>query len=497
MEKGFKPFGVLLLLLSVFILLTLISVVFPPGGIQVGPNVHLHFPRVKDIFYPQKLRYADISLLTGHPYLEEDSVHLPFSGSIPPGSEKEITDHGVISVAADEDILRKLVEPLQYPAENDTQLFRFFNSLCKIEETRNLVRILHYGDSQLENDRISSVLRNRFQTRFQGSGIGMFPVLSPVPHSASVRIRPVGDWIRYTPLSGGLKSEHNRYGLLLSYSALARNPESNLIEGSLTLRPSTTGYSRARRMAELKIVFGFNSESFIMELRRGEQTIDTGLFLPADSLHKISWALPDSADEYSLIFRGEGSPEIFLVSIDDAFGVAVDNVPLRGSMGLEFARTDQEIMKQMISDLDVKLLLLQFGVNVVPGIADDYTFYENSLLRQLRFLKELGNVSIIVIGVSDMSVRTPGGFYESYPNIEPIRDAQKNAAFRAGLPFWDLYEAMGGKNSMPSWVAAEPSLGQSDYTHFSYRGSALVGDLLFNTIIHEYENYLKRSGCYE
>jgi hypothetical protein len=492
MEKGFKPFGVLLFLLSVFILLALVSVVFPPGGIPVGTNVHLHFPKVRDIFHPQTPGYADISLLTGHLYREEDSVLMPFTGTLSPEPEKELTGHAVIPVTADEEILRRMVLPLQYPAENDTQLFGFFNSLASIEKTRNLVRIMHYGDSQIENDRISSVLRNRFQTRFEGSGIGMFPVLSPVPHSASVRIRPRGNWVRYTPLSGGLKSEHNRYGLLLSYSALARNPESPLTEGSITLQPSGMGYSRARRMGELKIVFGFNRESFILELRRGEKIIDTGLFLPADSLHHISWILPDYAEEYSLIFRGEGSPEIFMVSIDDSFGVAVDNVPLRGSRGLEFARTDQVIMKKMISDLNVELLILQFGVNVVPGVADDYGFYENSLLRQLRFLKELGNLSIIVIGVSDMSVRTPGGFYESYPNIESVRDAQRNAAFRAGLPFWDLYEAMGGKNSMPSWVAAEPSLGQPDYTHFTYRGSAVVGDLLFNSIIYEYENYLKR-----
>jgi hypothetical protein len=111
----------------------------------------------------------------------------------------------------------------------------------------------------------------------------------------------------------------------------------------------------------------------------------------------------------------------------------------------------------------------------------------------MNFLKSLyPGTGIIVIGVSDMSRRTAGGHFESYPNIELIREAQKNAAFRAGFPFWDLFEAMGGKNSMPAWVNAGPPLAQLDYVHFTFRGAALVGDLLFNAIIADYAGFLGR-----
>lgn len=465
------------------------------------PDVYLHFPGIRDIIDPEQPEYADISFLTDTWDPELDSVLLHFPEVLPPESQPEIPEEAEVHLspgdslpaAADEAELRKLVFPLQFPPGNDTVLDLFYKTLYNTKnETKT--RIIHYGDSQIENDRITSAMRNLFQNRFGGSGIGMFPAVSTVPHSASVRVRTSGNWQRFTPLDRKSGSNsHRRYGILLSYSKLTGDGSDTGIDGSVTLSRTGIGYRRSRQMNELSMFFGFNKAPFILELRSGEETVDTELFFPSDSLIQISWSLPGNYEEYTIIIKGQESPEIYSISLDNPVGVAVDNVPLRGSAGLEFAGTDAALMKQMIGHLNAGLILMQFGVNVVPHVVDDYTFYENSLFRQMQFLKSLDpDIRIVVVGVSDMSRRNPAGYPESYPNIELIRDAQRNAAFRAGFPYWDLYEAMGGRNSMPAWVAAEPPLGQSDYTHFTYRGSNLVGELLFNAIIAGYDNYLDR-----
>ena len=98
-------------------------------------------------------------------------------------------------------------------------------------------------------------------------------------------------------------------------------------------------------------------------------------------------------------------------------------------------------------------------------------------------------LSILVIGVSDVSRNGENG-YESYPNIEKIRDAQKKAAFDAGCSFWDCFEAMGGKNSMPSWVFANPPLAQKDFVHFNPVGAKIIGEMFYRSFIFEYERYL-------
>ncbi|MGM0531386.1 MAG: hypothetical protein ACQER7_08540, partial [Bacteroidota bacterium] len=122
-------------------------------------------------------------------------------------------------------------------------------------------------------------------------------------------------------------------------------------------------------------------------------------------------------------------------------------------------------------------------------VRDDYKFYEERLYKQLRMFKSFNqDLSVIVMSVTDMS-RKKRGEYESYPNIPKIRDAQKNAAFRAGCAFWDTYEAMGGRNSMPGWVFADPPLARKDFTHFTYKGSVVISKMFYKALMRDYQKY--------
>jgi len=138
---------------------------------------------------------------------------------------------------------------------------------------------------------------------------------------------------------------------------------------------------------------------------------------------------------------------------------------------------------------------MHFGVNIVPSSRENYDFYEEKLCQQLQFLKSLDEeLSIIVMGVSDMSKKTEG-HYESYSNIEKIRTAQKNAAFKANCAFWDTYKAMGGKNSMPSWVFADPPLARKDFTHFTYKGSVVIAKMFYKALIKDYNRYIQKDNA--
>jgi lysophospholipase L1-like esterase len=87
-----------------------------------------------------------------------------------------------------------------------------------------------------------------------------------------------------------------------------------------------------------------------------------------------------------------------------------------------------------------------------------------------------------------------GGKLKSYPNIQLVREAQKNAAFKARCAYWDLFTAMGGENAIINWSNRQPPLAQKDYTHFTRRGAKLVGEMLYNELMKEYNNYLTKKG---
>ncbi|MEE4196371.1 MAG: hypothetical protein V2I54_01895 [Bacteroidales bacterium] len=509
-----KPIKILLYLISIFVILALVSFIFPREGLYLGNNLLLRYPDFQHVFSLQQSNRLNIQDI-----LDAQQLNLVSDSSIfqPPDtidSEKDTTTLVPDSLNAelsadtispsDPPDNQKQVQPpgsihqyLEYPHHDKSVLYPFFQHLSRLKTSGELIRILHYGDSQIEGDRITSYIRNELQQNFGGSGVGMFPPVLIKGTNISLQHQLGGSWQRYTIKSienGNLN--HKRLGTLMSFGRFAPVYErsSSLYAGEIMLKKSNITYLRTREFKRCRVFYGFNKKPFIAELKYKDQSLDAELIPPAHQLQTLSWDINGSLNEITISFRGEDSPDIYAIAIDGQQGVAVDNIPLRGSSGTDFTRTDMAFFRSMYQKLNAKLIIMQFGVNLVPHIVDDYSYYEHQFYKQLKTLKGLRpDICIIVIGVSDMS-RNVMGHYESYPNIEKIRTAQKNAAFKAGCAFWDMYEAMGGKNSMPAWVNANPPLARTDFTHFTWKGSVIISKMFYDAFIHDYYEYLKHTN---
>ena len=169
----------------------------------------------------------------------------------------------------------------------------------------------------------------------------------------------------------------------------------------------------------------------------------------------------------------------------------VDNIGLRGSSGTFFHQINFAQLKQFYDYLNVKLVILQFGGNVMPGIKSEKMAinYANYLRNQISIVKKAApNASIIFIGPADMSVKE-GTDYVTHPYLESTRDAIKKVALESDCAFFDMYDCMGGKNSMPTWV--EQKIAATDYIHFSPQGARKIATLFYASLINEYSNYIK------
>lgn len=483
-----KPIHILNTLLTTLLILLLLSIIFPKNGIILNDKLTIKYPTFKEVFFPEEVEYADIThILEQHQSLS-DSVLFEIHDSI---SQDPIELIDTIRFKADS--LRKVIHYLEFPGNDPSILNPFFGALKNIS-SGNIMRILHYGDSQIEGDRISSYLRNKFQKQFGGSGPGLIPAREINTQSASINHYTSDNWERHSIFfDKDTLLPHRRFGVLTSfcrfspYDTLGKFEEDH--EAWISIEKSNISFRSVRNFNKFRMFYGFNKKPIETEF----YVNDTLLFfetLPAkDQLNESSWNFESSINNLKIVFKGKDSPDVYAISLDNNKGIALDNIPLRGSSGTDFTKTDLVFMKEMYDQLNVKLIIMQFGVNVVPHIVNSYKYYERSLYRQLIALKRMNpNIPIIVIGVSDMS-RKKGSYYESFPNIEKIRNAQRNAAFNSGCAFWDMYEAMGGENSMPSWVFAQPPLAQKDFTHFSFRGSRIIAQMFYNAIIFEYNKY--------
>ena len=217
--------------------------------------------------------------------------------------------------------------------------------------------------------------------------------------------------------------------------------------------------------------------------------MDADLLPASDGLRVKEWKFEKPAQNITLRFTGPSSPEIYGIALDATSGVAVDNVPLRGCSGPFLTGSDRQLLAEMYHKLKVKLFILQFGGNMVPAEIKSFRGYEDWFYSQIKRIQDIcPDAAVLVIGPADMSVREKEKYVTS-PNVEKVREALRNAASRSDAVFWDMYRAMGGRNSMPSWVNANPSLASSDFVHFNPRGAKTIAQMFYNAFILEYQKF--------
>jgi hypothetical protein len=119
----------------------------------------------------------------------------------------------------------------------------------------------------------------------------------------------------------------------------------------------------------------------------------------------------------------------------------------------------------------------------------NFGWYEKGMIKVINHIKSnIPNASILLISVGDRSYKN-NNVYETDPSIPLLIEAQKRIAAKTGIGFWNLFEAMGGYNSMVSWVDTVPPLANKDYTHVNFRGANCIANLLAKDILNEYKLY--------
>lgn len=374
---------------------------------------------------------------------------------------------------------------LHYPNNNKAVLYPLFELLDSIKAHGGSMRILHYGDSQIEEDRMTGVIRARLQQEFGGSGPGlMCPV--PVAVPMSMQHSWSGNFERYVVFGNYWdQADHNRYGIMCAFSRYDGK------SASLSFKQGRLSFEVSRRIEQVKVLYGYGESPSEASLAADGVLLGTKLLRPGRGLQRVAWTLDSAANELKLQFSGK-SPDFYAIALDAKDGVCVDNIPIRGSSGLDFTKIDSALLADCIRELNVRAVILQFGGNVVPVIKGqkDLDWYRQAFAKQLALFKAHG-LTIVMIGLADMS-KSVRGEMVSYPAVSQIRDITKEEVHKVGGVFWDMFDAMGGENSMPEFVKATPPLAIDDYIHFNRDGAAKMARLFVKSLMKDYNEYKMR-----
>ena len=367
--------------------------------------------------------------------------------------------------------------------------FTFFDPVfARMEQARRsgtTVRVAHYGDSQIEMDRISSQLRQGLQERFGGKGTGMFPAVSNVP-SASVIRSATGSFVQYTMYgdSTTMRAPHNRYGVMAQVVHVQGN-------GTVYVQASRnrSDGELVKSFSSISVLYGRASAGFSAKVVSDTLRPAPVMKTSADGTTLATWFFPREVKKASVSFSG--SAEIYGISTDGGYGVAVDNIPLRGCSGTIFTRISPGLMASSYELDDTRLIILQFGGNYMPVVNSpaNITAYTELIAQQIKYFQEVApQARILFIGPSDMG-KSVGGKVVTWPMLPELVDSLKATVLENGAAYWDLYRMMGGENSMVRWVKHSPSYAGPDYIHFTTAGAAVVGETLSRSFLTLYDFY--------
>ncbi len=461
-----KAHKIVIFIFTIIVLLAVIASIFPKEGITIG-NIHLEFPAIGDVIGTTKeLPKSEGEQLSPEQLLENRREAIKVS------KENEYIEYFNTNPAR-----------FYFPQCDSVSYFdRLFAALEGADTTH--MRILHYGDSQLECDRITSELRKRFQEQFGGSGVGLVPAVQTIATYTLSQSATEGIPRYLVYGSSTMRASHNGYGIMGQFAHVQGSGYFSFT-GIGKNFPTSKSFNRVSVLA---------CGSGSISLNAGDSTYHVTDSLQADGCGVYRVTLPTMVNKASLSVSGNA--DIMGIMLDGVAGVSMDNIPMRGCSGTIFTKINRNTLAPFFAKENVKLIILQYGGNSVPYLksAKSIENYKNSIKKQIALFKQLEpNACILFIGPADMATNNNGSM-ETYPYLEDVINALKEAANEEGVAFWDMCEAMGGRNSIVKWVKSSPQLAGSDYIHFTPKGAQEIADMLYDTFQLYYKYYRLRTG---
>lgn len=342
----------------------------------------------------------------------------------------------------------------------------FFAKLKSIKEENSRVSIVHIGDSHIQADFFTGAVRQKLQQTFGNAGRGfVFPyTIARSGGALDVKFSYQGAW-QYCHI----KKDFN--GCNLGLAGFTVTPT---FDASFSIDVATKAQTDA---SFNKITFLDNYGSFLPKQVLGNFSTNKengNTIIEFEELQEIVEFIP--TPEKSTLPELQG-----MILENGGSGVLYHALGVNGSTVSQYLRSEH--FAEQIQQLDASLVVISFGTN------DSYTssskFCPNCLKEEYRTL--ISRIRIENPNVAILLTTPPDHYFNrKYPNknLAAIEEVMMELAAEENVAVWNLYTAMGGKNSIIQWRNEE--LARADLIHFSIPGYQLQGDMFYNAIMRGY-----------
>jgi lysophospholipase L1-like esterase len=359
---------------------------------------------------------------------------------------------------------------------NVGHLDTFFENLYQQKKNNDRkISIIHLGDSHIQADFLTSVIRKRFQRTFGNAGRGLV-----VPYRVAGTNEPLNFLTSSTVTWTSKRCVFPDQPLPIGV-------------GGITIQTSDPESRLYLYMNDPQSDYAFNKVTFFV----GRDSTAFRLRLKNTSYSEIGIKREDSlATEFRLSERVDGlvvdvikesgqqqQLTLFGMSVENGSkGILYHSIGVNGAKFVHYVRA--EYFSQQTSRLAPALFVIALGTNESldnPYIDKNFETHIESLVSQLIEKNPLSKFLFI----------TPQQNLQKEivnPGVKTIRDKILKFAVENGYAIWDLYTLAGEAASPAVWK--KKNLLRADGVHLTIDGYVYQANVLYHALMKGYQDYV-------
>ena len=366
---------------------------------------------------------------------------------------------------------------MHFPAGRQN-MDRFHQKLERmIKSGEGRINIVHIGGSHIQAGSFSGQMRTRFQqiNGDMNAGWGFM-----FPYSISRTNSPYGYYIRYNGAWQSFRNVERKKSGMLGVGGISATTASPKAELTILLEDENT------------IDYSFNKFRFYYQNKQKNYTvsIDSALVRNAEiRADYMDFELNRPVDSLLITLTKEsgtsGEFTLFGITTESApNGIMYHSIGINGAHVPAYLRC--QLFGEQLSKLQPDLVILGIGINDAYVRRFSQSQFENNYAELIAEIKKAAPDAAILFTTNNDSY-----LYRRYVNRngEKVRESMFNMAKKYNAGVWDMYEVMGGLNSIVLWQ--RNNLAQSDKIHFTREGYLLIADLFFTAFMHDFEYHIQ------
>lgn len=339
------------------------------------------------------------------------------------------------------------------------------------------INIVHIGGSHIQAGIFSGQMRSRFQQMNGDMNAGwgfMFP------YRISRTNSPFGYYIRYSGNWRGMRNVESKKSGTLGVGGISATTNSPKAELTILLEDENV------------LDYSFNKFRIYYQNKQQNYTVSVDsacLRSVSKTDDYIDFELNKAVDSLTIsIDKKPGKPGEFTL-----FGITTESAPngiMYHSIGVNGAHVPAylrcQLFEQQLAELQPDMVILGIGINDAYGRRFSQSRFENHYAQLIAEIRRAAPHAAIVFTTNNDSY-----LYRRYVNKngEKVRESMFRMAEKYNAGVWDMFEVMGGLNSIVVWQ--RNNLAQSDKIHFTREGYLTVADLFVTAIMQDFEHYVQ------